>query len=93
MGICFSNDLWERCYFSCEDIDVEVKIFEEYISSRPPTAELYVVGSYEVNWFLVNSNWQYPLQFAPCNFLCRCFCFVISIFKYVLYGRLSTTSM
>ncbi|XP_065008583.1 pentatricopeptide repeat-containing protein At4g35850, mitochondrial-like [Musa acuminata AAA Group] len=31
-----------RCYFSCEDIDAGVKIFEEYISSRPPTAELYV---------------------------------------------------
>nr|XP_009412079.1 PREDICTED: pentatricopeptide repeat-containing protein At4g35850, mitochondrial isoform X1 [Musa acuminata subsp. malaccensis] len=31
-----------RCYFNCEDIDSGVKIFEEYTSSRPPTAELYV---------------------------------------------------
>ncbi|CAL9107738.1 unnamed protein product [Musa textilis] len=30
------------CYFNCEDIDSGVKIFEEYTSSRPPTAELYV---------------------------------------------------
>ncbi|XP_009412079.2 pentatricopeptide repeat-containing protein At4g35850, mitochondrial isoform X1 [Musa acuminata AAA Group] len=31
-----------RCYFNCEDIDSGVRIFEEYTSSRPPTAELYV---------------------------------------------------
>ncbi|KAJ8467192.1 hypothetical protein OPV22_029744 [Ensete ventricosum] len=31
-----------RCYFNCEDIDSGVKIFEEYTSSRPPVAELYV---------------------------------------------------
>lgn len=35
-----------RCYFNCEDIDSGVKIFEEYTSSRPPTAELYVVSLY-----------------------------------------------
>lgn len=40
----FVNGLGDRCYFNCEDIDSGVKIFEEYTSSRPPTAELYVVS-------------------------------------------------
>ncbi|XP_010914392.1 pentatricopeptide repeat-containing protein At4g35850, mitochondrial [Elaeis guineensis] len=31
-----------RCYFHCGDMDSGVKIFEEYISSRTPAAELYV---------------------------------------------------
>ncbi|XP_072996493.1 pentatricopeptide repeat-containing protein At4g35850, mitochondrial [Typha latifolia] len=31
-----------RCYFHCGDIDSGVKIFEDYTSSRPPAAELYV---------------------------------------------------
>ncbi|KAJ0975645.1 hypothetical protein J5N97_017610 [Dioscorea zingiberensis] len=31
-----------RCYFHCGDIDSGVKIFDEYISSKPPTAELFV---------------------------------------------------
>ncbi|XP_073101269.1 pentatricopeptide repeat-containing protein At4g35850, mitochondrial-like [Elaeis guineensis] len=31
-----------RCYFHCSDVDSGVKIFEEYTSSRPPIAELYV---------------------------------------------------
>nr|XP_010941837.1 pentatricopeptide repeat-containing protein At4g35850, mitochondrial-like [Elaeis guineensis] len=30
------------CYFHCSDVDSGVKIFEEYTSSRPPIAELYV---------------------------------------------------
>ncbi|RZR83621.1 hypothetical protein BHM03_00010295 [Ensete ventricosum] len=38
----FVNGLGDRCYFNCEDIDSGVKIFEEYTSSRPPVAELYV---------------------------------------------------
>lgn len=31
-----------RCYFYCGDMDSGVKIFEDYTSSRPPAAELYV---------------------------------------------------
>ncbi|WOK95696.1 pentatricopeptide repeat-containing protein [Canna indica] len=31
-----------RCYFNCRDIDSGVKIFEEFVNSRPPVAELYV---------------------------------------------------
>ncbi|KAJ6790698.1 putative pentatricopeptide repeat-containing protein, mitochondrial [Iris pallida] len=31
-----------RCYFLCGDIDSGVKVFEEYTTSRPPVAELYV---------------------------------------------------
>jgi len=30
-----------RCYFHCGDIDSAVKMFEEYTSSKPPSAELY----------------------------------------------------
>lgn len=31
-----------RCFFHCGDIDSGVKMFEEYISARPPVVELYV---------------------------------------------------
>lgn len=65
-----------RCYLHCGDIDSGLKIFEEYTSTRPPTAELFVVSCLLDN-FDYFKNGLLPSHLASWEFNTDAFAFFL----------------